>query len=63
MKIKSRKLVNFSVIEDKKKKSQARESERLKTQKRPGSLKISTLQQVNFTSNFEERKKKAWHGG
>ena len=56
MLIKSRKLVNFSTIGEKKK-SQAREPERVKTQKRPGSWKTSRLQQVNLKFNPPEIKK------
>ena len=54
MLIKSRKLVNFSAIEDKNKKRQAREPERVKMQKRPDSWKTSRLQQINLTSTLQK---------
>ena len=43
MLIKSRKLVKFSAIEDKKQKSQARNPEMVKTDKKPGLWKTSRV--------------------
>ena len=54
MLIKSRKLINFSTRGDKNKKAK-QESQRVKTQTRPGSWKTSRLQQVTLNSTLQKK--------